>query len=48
MFSSDFTCIVFQVAHYGLTSNGNLPNCGKTPKGQPKASVVKLMVGKQG
>jgi len=40
--------IVLEVAHYGLTSNGNLPNWRKTAKGQPKASKMKLMVEKWG
>lgn len=43
-----FKDIVLEFAHYGLTSDGNLPNWGKSAKGQPKVSVMKLMVEKRG
>jgi len=47
-FSLGFTYIILEVIHYGLTSNGHLPNWGKTAKGQPKVSAMKLMVEKWG
>jgi len=43
-----FTYIVLEIAHYGLTSDGSLPNLGKAAKGQPKVSVIKLMMEKWG
>lgn len=51
--SSDFTYIVLgfnalrqQVACYGVTCNGNLPNWGRTAKGQPKSNCDKADGGK--
>lgn len=51
--SSDFTYIVLgfnalrqRVACYGVTCNGNLPNWGRTAKGQPKSNCDEADGGK--
>lgn len=42
------THVVLEVAHYGLRSNGRLQNWGKTAPGEPKVSVMELVVEKWG
>jgi len=43
-----FTYMVLEIADYGLTTNRNVPNRGKTAEGQLKVSMMKLMVEKWG
>lgn len=37
-----------EITHCLLTSNGSLPNWGKTARDQPKVSVIKMMKEKWG